>query len=96
MTRLIEMIESARKTLAAFERESQIIEANVDQWVREKKHLSRFASGRQYEIEVECVCGNKDTIGFTRPKCSGGCERLMIPIGVLTFEEACGQKFYSK
>ena len=53
-------------------------------------HVKAVHDGQEYEIDVVCDCGCRETVPFTRPDCSAECGLYMHPVSVKTYEEVAG------
>jgi len=81
--------------MRAFARElDEIAEApdddSDDTSPRGRPHIEAVHDGQEYEIEVICDCGCRESVPFARPDCSGECGLYMRPTKVSTYEEVAG------
>lgn len=42
---------------------------------------------QQWEMILQCDCGNRDSIGVSLPECSASCGRKMVPVRVEKLED---------
>ena len=56
--------------------------------IASRPHVKAVHDGQEYEVEVVCECGCRESVPFVRPDCAAECGRYMKPTGLVMFEEA--------